>query len=227
MNAVNDVQDREKAMSIPFAPFKREDHIYSNPAFAEFLKDAVRAFNGSPVAPMPPPSFTGSGVYALYCTAVKGPYAKFGKEINRLEYKVPIYVGKAVPPGWRQSRQLDGTADKSTSLCSRLIQHSRSIEQGKGLKLSDFACRFLIFEGVSVAMIAAVEASLIGLYTPIWNSVVDGFGNHDPGAKRASGRKTQWDSIHPGRKWLKGMTGDSQDVKVIVKRIKDYMAGLR
>ena len=176
---------------------------------------------------MPPPSFTGSGVYALYCTAVKGPYAKFGKEINRLEYKVPIYVGKAVPPGWRQSRQLDGSADKSMSLYSRLCQHSRSIEQGKGLSLSDFACRFLIFEGVSVAMIAAVEASLIGLYTPIWNSVVDGFGNHDPGAKRASGRITQWDSIHPGRKWLKGMTGDPQDAKVIVKRIKDYMAGLR
>ena len=214
-------------MPIPFAPFKREDHVYSNPAFAEFLKDAVRAFNGSPVAPLPPPSFTGSGVYALYCTATKGPYAKFGKEINRLEYKVPIYVGKAVPPGWRQSRQLSDDTDTSSSLYSRLCEHARSIEQGKGLTISDFACRFLIFEGASVAMIAAVEASLIGLYTPVWNSVVDGFGNHAPGSKRASGRMTQWDSLHPGRKWLDGMTGDQQDAKAIVKRIKDYMAGLR
>ncbi len=214
-------------MPNPFAPFRREDHVYSNPAFAEFLKDAVRAFNGSPVAPMPPPSFTGSGVYALYCTATKGPYAKFGKEINRLEYKVPIYVGKAVPPGWRQSRQLGTEDDKSSSLCLRLGEHTRSIEQGKGLTLSDFACRFLIFEGVSVAMIAAVEASLIGLYTPIWNSVIDGFGNHAPGSKRASGRITQWDSLHPGRKWLEGMTGDAQDAKAILKRVKDYMAGLR
>lgn len=214
-------------MPIPFAPFKREDHVYSNPAFAEFLKDAVRAFNGSPVASLPPPPFTGSGVYALYCTATKGPYAKFGKEINRLEYKVPIYVGKAVPPGWRQSRQFSDDTDTSSSLYSRLCEHARSIEQGKGLTISDFACRFLIFEGVSVAMIAAVEASLIGLYTPIWNSVVDGFGNHAPGSKRASGRITQWDSLHPGRKWLEGMTGDQQDAKAIVKRIKDYMAGLR
>ena len=76
-------------------------------------------------------------------------------------------------------------------------------------------------------MISAVEASLISLYTPIWNSVIDGFGNHDPGSKRASGRITQWDSLHPGRKWLEGMTGDPQDTKEIVKRIKDYMVGLR
>lgn len=214
-------------MSIPLIPFKREDHVYSNPAFAEFLKDAVRAFNGSPVAPLPPPSFTGSGVYALYCTASTGPYAKFGREINRLEYKTPIYVGKAVPPGWRQSRQLENVEDTSSALSGRLRQHARSIEQGKGLTPADFACRFLIFEGVSVAMIAAVEASLIGLYTPLWNSVVDGFGNHDPGKKRAAGRLTQWDSLHPGRAWVSGMTGDPQDAKVVLKRVKDYMAGLR
>lgn len=214
-------------MTISPPPFKREDHIYSNPAFAEFLKDAVRVFNGSPVTALPPPSFAGSGVYALYCTATTGPYAKFGKEINRLAYKVPIYVGKAVPPGWRQSRQLENTEDTSTSLSSRLRQHCRSIEQGRGLDPVDFACRFLIFEGVSIAMIAAVEASLIGLYTPIWNSVVDGFGNHDPGAKRAAGRLTQWDSLHPGRKWVKGMTGDPQNAKAVLKRVRDYMVGLR
>ena len=85
-------------MPTPFVPFKREDHVYSNPAFAEFLKDAVRAFNGSPVAPMPPPSFTGSGVYALYCTAVKGPYAKFGKEIK---YMLHLFMGTSLTYGLR------------------------------------------------------------------------------------------------------------------------------
>ncbi len=164
-------------MPIPFAPFKREDHVYSNPAFAEFLKDAVRAFNGSPVAPLPPPPFTGSGVYALYCTATKGPYAKFGKEINRLEYKVPIYVGKAVPPGWRQSRQFSDDTDTSSSLYSRLCEHARSIEQGKGLTISDFACRFQPILLGEMELATRIVQFLISRYKPLWNTVVRGFSN--------------------------------------------------
>ena len=37
------------AKLFPFVHFKREDHLYSNDAFAELCKDAVRAFNGTPV----------------------------------------------------------------------------------------------------------------------------------------------------------------------------------
>lgn len=186
-------------MPTPFVPFKREDHIYSNPAFAEFLKDAVRAFNGSPVAPMPPPSFTGSGVYALYCTAAKGPYAKFGKEINRLEYKVPIYVGKAVPPGWRQSRQLDGSADTSTSLYSRLCQHSRSIEQGKGLSLSDFACRFMPLSVCEATLTTKISDFMITFYKPLWNTIVRGFSRCRFTDSAKQEFHSDWEVIHNGK----------------------------
>ena len=186
-------------MSIPFAPFKREDHVYSNPAFAEFLKDAVRSFNGSPVAPMPPPSFIGSGVYALYCTAVKGPYAKFGKEINRLEYKVPIYVGKAVPPGWRQSRQLDGSADKSTPLYSRLCQHSHSIEQGKGLSLSDFACRVLPFSASEQTLATKIVDFMVTLYKPLWNTIVRGFSRPHFTDYAGQTIHSNWEVMHNGK----------------------------
>jgi hypothetical protein len=40
----------------------------------------------------------------------------------------------------------------------------------------------MFFEGETQNMIAAVEAALIAEKTPLWNSVVDGFGNHAPGA---------------------------------------------
>ncbi|MGN0833367.1 MAG: Eco29kI family restriction endonuclease [Kiritimatiellia bacterium] len=59
-------------------------------------------FHGTPVCKFPPEErFAGAGVYAIYCIGKTGPYAKFGQEINREEYRLPIYVGKAEPTGWR------------------------------------------------------------------------------------------------------------------------------
>lgn len=207
--------------------FKREEHVYRNEHFSELLKDAVRFFHGTPVHPLPPPeAFKGAGVYAIYCIAKQGVYSKFGLEINRLSYKVPIYVGKAVPSGWRQSRTSERDSN-AQSLFSRLRQHATSITDGKGLILGDFACRFAIFEGDAVQMIAAVEAAIIGEHTPLWNSVIDGFGNHAPGAKRVSGRVTQWDTLHPGRGWAEKMTGEKHSLNEIKRRVKDYLVGLR
>lgn len=31
--------------------------------------------------------------------------------------------------------------------------------------------------------------------------MIDGFGNHDPGAGRRNMRRPRWDIIHPGRTW--------------------------
>ncbi len=129
--------------------FKREEHVYKNEEFSEMLKDAVRFFHGTPVFSLPPPEkFTGAGIYAIYCIARTGIYSKFGNEINRLSYSVPIYVGSALPKGWRQSRILDKDKENSGSkLFSRLSEHAKSISNGKTLPVSDFACRFVIFEG--------------------------------------------------------------------------------
>lgn len=216
-------------MPISEHPFKREEHVYKNEEFSEILKDAVRFFHGTPVFSLPPPEkFIGAGIYAIYCIARTGIYSKFGGEVNRTSYSVPIYVGKAVPQGWRQSRMLDKDKEASGNpLFSRLSQHAKSISEGKGITNSDFACRFVIFEGDSASMIAAVESVIIAEHNPMWNSVIDGFGNHDPGAKRITGRITQWDVLHPGRTWAKRMTGDAPDSTDLKRRIKDYMAGLR
>lgn len=210
-----------------FVPFKREDHVYHNEAFAELCKDAVRAFNGTPVCELPPPRFTGSGVYALYCTAKKGLYERYGNKVNRMGYNVPIYVGKAVPQGWRQSRTAGMATDKGTELRSRLVHHSKTILAVENLELSDFACRFMIFSGASVDMIAAVEAALIAEYTPLWNTVIDGFGNNDPGGKRMGGVVPKWHILHKGVKWAAKMTGPRADVRKVQKSVMDYMMGLR
>lgn len=215
------------ARDFSFVPFKREDHIYHNEAFAELCKDAVRAFNGTPVCELPPPRFTGSGVYAIYCTAKKGIYERYGNRVNRMGYNVPIYVGKAVPKGWRQSRTAGVETDNGSALRSRLVHHSKTILAVDNLNLEDFACRFMIFSGGSVDMIAAVEAALIAEYTPLWNAVIDGFGNNDPGGRRMGGIVPKWHILHKGVKWASRMTGQRADVRHVQKSVMDYMMGLR
>ena len=111
---------------MPHRAFDRQEHIYRNDAFAELVKDGVRFFNGTPVLELPPVErFSGRGVYALYYIGKHKLYAKYG-ELNRLSYGYPIYVGKAVPRGWRQARTSDLATDQSTELHQRLTQHSRS-----------------------------------------------------------------------------------------------------
>ena len=213
-------------MPVKSNEFKREEHVYVNDEFSELLKDAVRFFHGTPVLPLPPTTpFKGAGVYAIYCIAKKGIYKPYGESINRKAYDVPIYVGKAVPPGWRQSRITDEMA--GTALYSRLRQHAESIRQGKGLDINDFACRFAILEGDTANMIAALEAAVIADYSPLWNSVIDGFGNHDPGKRRVTGKRPQWDCLHPGRAWAMRMTGEEFSVAELRRRVTDYLMGIR
>lgn len=213
-------------MTLKKTEFRREDHVYENSQFSELLKDALRFFHGTPVLPLPPSEpFKGAGVYAIYCIAKKGLYRTFGEKINRKYYDVPIYVGKAVPAGWRQNRVVDDTA--GMTLYSRLRQHAESIVRGRGLDVADFACRFAILEGETANMIAALETAIIAEHTPLWNSVIDGFGNHDPGKKRVAGKRPQWDCLHPGRVWAMRMTGEEFPVAELRRRVMDYLMGVQ
>jgi len=207
--------------------FNRKEHIYKNSAFVELVKDAVRFFNGSPVHTLPPPErFTGSGVYALYYTGAHEIYSKYS-ELNRLQYGHPIYIGKAVPRGWRQARVSDEPNRSSYELHSRLREHFRSINVGAGLLPEDFSCRFTIFEGDSSDMIGTIEASLIKLFQPLWNSSLDGFGNHTPGAGRFNQAQSDWDVIHPGREWAKKCTGIPNSEEMIMSNIKTHLESLK
>ncbi len=205
-------------------PFDRGKHAYRSQQFVELVKDAVRFFNGTPVHPMPlQQHFSGAGVYALYYTGKNKSYLRY-TELNRLEYKYPIYVGKAVPKGWRQSRVSDVALGGSTELYSRIKEHNRNIEKVEGIDQDEFSCRFVIFEAESSDMIGTIEAALIKLNRPLWNSALDGFGNHTPGAGRFNQAKSDWDVIHPGRDWAKKCTGIPKPEKDILARVQAYMS---
>ncbi len=194
-------------------PFDRQKHVYKNDAFVELVKDAVRFFNGTPVHPLPPPErFHGTGIYALYYTGKNKLYTKYA-ELNRLAYNFPIYVGKAVPSGWRQARTSHSHDKQTPELWSRIHQHTTSITQVKGITPKDFSCRFMIFEDTTSDMIGTVEAALIKCNSPLWNSHLDGFGNHDPGDGRYKQAKSDWDVIHQGRPWADKCTGKTPSKK--------------
>ena len=208
-------------------PFDRNKHVYHNEAFVELAKDAVRFFNGTPVHELPPPEkFLGTGVYALYYTSDNPLYTRY-KELNRLSYDFPIYVGKAVPEGWRQSRISDSESTQSNELYRRLREHSRSISAGDGIDLSDFSCRFVIFEREGSDMIGSIEAALIKLNQPLWNSCVDGFGNHDPGKGRYEQARSDWDVIHTGRVWADRLNGTPKSKNDVVANIANHLKKLK
>ena len=207
-------------------PFDRKKHLYKNDAFAELVKDAIRFFNGTPVhSLLPPEIFLGTGVYALYYIGLNPLYKRYS-ELNRLAYNYPIYVGKAVPKGWRQSRISDSALNQSRELNNRLREHSRNIVVGAGLSLKDFMCRFVIFEDEGSDMIGTIEAALIKLNRPLWNVAVDGFGNHDPGRGRYEQAKSDWDVIHPGRSWAERCNGTPKKESIIVSNIERHLENI-
>lgn len=198
--------------------FDRAKHVFHSDAFAEIIKDTIRFFNGTPVHKLPPPEiFIGAGVYALYYIGKSELYTRLYEQ-NRTSFAQPIYVGKAVPKGWRQAR----TQESGKELFSRLNDHLKSISATKNLKVEDFRCRFMILEDAAVDMIGTVEASLIRQYKPVWNSCIDGFGNHTPGSGRFKQAKSDWDVIHPGREWAKKCTGKASARKDVELKLRDY-----
>lgn len=204
--------------------FDRSKHVFYSPEFEELIKDTIRFFNGTPVQPIPPiESFEGAGVYAMYYIGKRGLYKDF-HQINRLEYKQPIYVGKAVPQGWRQGRI---EASSSTELYRRLCEHAKSIVAAENLDPKDFLCRFMILEGAATNLIGTVEAALIRHYQPLWNCIVDGFGNHDPGSGRYNQQRSDWDTVHQGRLWAEKCTASIKTKKEIAEAIKSYFFRLQ
>ena len=153
--------------------------------------------------------FEGVGVYAIYYFGEGDLYQRLGEKnrVSELENLTPIYVGKAVPQGWRTARNYDANIN---ALYRRLNEHSTSIGNANNLDLRDFKCRFIILTGYERDLIVPIEATLIRLYSPLWNSHIDGFGNHDPGSGRYDQSPSEWDIIHPGRPWAERLRGSKR-----------------
>lgn len=195
-----------------------------NPLSLESLAESVvTALMRQPIQPLPPSrKFKGSGIYALYLVNPTGIYSTLGRfndeSAGRLDW--PIYVGKAVPKGARKGGA-DFGAGSGSAISSRLKQHARSIEQVPSLDLGDFRCRFLVTAPVWIKL---AENVVIREYRPVWNAVVDGFGNHDPGIRRAPQHKSKWDTLHPGRAWAEKLGRSPVGAKAIEQEVRAFLA---
>ena len=176
------------------------------------------------IHPLPPKSFFGAGVYALYYT---GPFAAYKQliDVNRDgQFNCPIYVGKAVPAGSRKGGH-GLKVEHSQALYKRLLDHADSINDVTNLDLGDFHCRFLVVDDIWIPL---AESMLIERFKPVWNRIIDGFGNHDPGSGRHEGIMPQWDCLHPGREWatkLKPCALSKEHLyNQVVNYLRDYFA---
>lgn len=203
--------------------FDYTEHIFRSPKFRSVVDEAVEFFIQTPLQILPPPvRFIGGGVYALYYLGGYELYSDLSR-LNQTDCKYPIYVGKSVPQGWRTGRiGISETPD----LYHRLREHSRSLQQVENLQSTEFQCRFVILNDVESDLVVPVEASLIRHYKPLWNMIVDGFGNHDPGSGRYNQAKSEWDILHPGRVWAERLSGSAPNLSDIIRSVQSYLASL-
>lgn len=164
--------------------------------------------------------FVAAGVYAIYYIGDFEPYRHLA-ERNRANdgRDVPIYVGKAIPKGARKGG-FGLEASPGTVLHDRLAQHGESIRAATNLNLGDFFCRYLAVDDIWIPL---GENLLIEMFNPLWNRVVDGFGNHDPGKGRHQGRMPSWDILHPGRPWASRLQPGKLESEILAN-VADYFA---
>jgi Eco29kI restriction endonuclease len=194
-------------------PFNPLDKKNLGESVAEFMLSA-------PVQDLPPEPFLGAGIYAIYYSGSLDLYQPIAQKNKNGQFQCPIYVGKAVPPGARKGGYgLD--TDPSPSLFKRLAEHADSIRQASNLSLKDFHCRYLVVDDIWIPL---AESLLIETFSPLWNLVIDGFGNHDPGAGRYNQQKSPWDVLHPGRSWAEKLLRNRVDLDKIKAKVKESVS---
>lgn len=167
---------------------------------------------------LPPKPFVAAGVYALYYQGDHSCYRKL-VQLNQGLLRYPIYVGKAIPSGGRKGGRLC-EVDPGQALYKRLNDHAKSIKAVENLRLEDFCYRFISVDEIWIAL---TENLLIEMFQPVWNCVLDGFGNHNPGKGRHSGKISSWDCVHPGRGWADKLQPCDITKEILEKRVKEYL----
>jgi hypothetical protein len=141
----------------------------------------------------------GAGVYIIYYTGDSPLYGPVASKNSKGQFEQPIYVGKAIPKGGRKGGFADDdSAMRGKALRDRIGQHHASIDEATNLKASDFSFRALVVDEIFIPL---GENMLIEQFRPVWNLVIDGFGNKDPGKRRKDQYRSAWDVLHPGRKF--------------------------
>jgi hypothetical protein len=194
-----------------------------NPLDKIHLGESVRdALLRQPVYPLPPPQqFVGAGIYAIYYVGDFPAYQAIAAANAKKAFRLPIYVGEAVPEGARKGGLIEPVRP-THKLFSRLREHSHSIEAATNLHLGDFFCRYLVVDDIWIPL---GETLLITTFSPVWNKVVDGFGIHTPGGGRGKQMTSAWDTLHPGRGFVKrlGLPPHTKTQKQLIAEIQRYL----
>jgi hypothetical protein len=191
-----------------------------NPLHKRHLGESVgQAMLRQPVTPLGNLEiFEGAGIYAIYYTGDFHGYEAIAERNGKKGFNAPIYVGKAVPKGARKGGDLEAPPGKVLS--GRLNQHAKSIEEASNLNIADFYCRYLIVDDIWIPL---GESLLIAKFDPLWNKLIDGFGNHDPGKGRHAGLRPRWDVLHPGRPWAERCQPRDESAEQIIREARDYL----
>ena len=174
------------------------------------------------VGPLPPANkFIGAGIYAIYYIGDFEPYRPVAERNRNNRFEQPIYVGKAVPPGARKGGFGLGTAP-GNALFKRLAEHQKSIKVTENLKADDFSCRYLVSDDIWIPL---GEQLLIERFQPLWNVLLAGFGIHAPGKGREKQVCSNWDTVHPGRKFTDKLPPNPKTAAELLKLVSDFLAG--
>ncbi len=165
------------------------------------------------------PVFSGAGVYAIYYSGEFSAYAELASRNRNNQFSAPIYIGKAIHAGARKGGGTEGDAVRKP-LYSRLCEHGESIRSAKNLNIIDFHCRFLVVDDIWIPL---GESLLIARFSPVWNAIIDGFGNHDPGSGRYKGMRPRWDVLHPGRFWATKCRERAESSDDIARDVMTYL----
>lgn len=195
---------------IPFNPLDKKN-------LGASVAEAMLSGKVHPLSDLP--EFKGAGIYAIYYSGDFAPYCEIAKQNKDGKAGAPIYVGKAVPAGARKG---GGAAfgNGGKPLFNRLSEHAESIRAVANLKIEDFSCRFLVVDDIWIPL---GESLLIARYSPVWNSLIDGFGNHDPGSGRYNGMRPRWDVLHPGRGWAVKCKDRQECAEGIARDVGTYL----
>ncbi len=164
------------------------------------------------------PQFKGAGIYVIYYAGDYPLYRPISEE-NHESLRWPIYIGKAVPSGARRGASLS-SEPKGKFLYGRLSQHRESIEAVSNLDIRHFQVRYLTVDDIWIPL---GESLLISTFKPIWNQLLDGFGNHAPGSGREAGMRPLWDTLHPGRAWAGRLREHTEAVTDIEARVAEFL----
>ena len=114
---------------------------------------------------------------------------------------------------------MDFEAAPGNTMFKRLSEHGDSIQQAVNLACGEFNCRYLVVDDVWIPL---AESLLIDRFRPLWNVLVDGFGNHAPGSGRRRQKKSPWDVLHPGRSWAEKLQPCAKSMKEIESEIESF-----